>query len=194
MEADPGAAIGQVPAARGRHIKKRSLKNKALSVAFNEKDLKDFVTGFHKRKKKRRKEARQKQEVAERRQRIQERKRRKLEREYAIHGDAPPASGTESNGDNHEQDEEAEPMPSVSGTMLYDNGNIKVTVTTSEISRAEVDQDHPSEKSAAGAVKKHNIPVSKKSSTFKKAGRQKSRPKLQKKREKKKGRNNKKRL
>jgi len=42
---------------QGRHIRKRALKNKALSVKFNEKDLRDYVTGFHKRKKKRRKEA-----------------------------------------------------------------------------------------------------------------------------------------
>ncbi|KAL6538633.1 hypothetical protein OROGR_012621 [Orobanche gracilis] len=60
---------------RVRHIKKRALKNKSLSVSFDEKDLKDYVTGFHKRKKKRRKEAMQKQEEAERRKRIEQRKK-----------------------------------------------------------------------------------------------------------------------
>ena len=66
---------GQTPRIRGRHIKKRALKNKALTVSFDEKDLKDFVTGFHKRKKKRRKEAQQQLEEAHRRKRIEARKK-----------------------------------------------------------------------------------------------------------------------
>ncbi|XVE51250.1 hypothetical protein DITRI_Ditri02bG0024900 [Diplodiscus trichospermus] len=52
---------------RGRHIQKRALKNKSLSVSLNENDLRDYVTGFHKRKKKLRKESQKKQEEAERR-------------------------------------------------------------------------------------------------------------------------------
>ncbi|KAL6984815.1 hypothetical protein U1Q18_018196 [Sarracenia purpurea var. burkii] len=70
---------------RARYIKKKTLKNKALSDSFDEKDLRyqfiflfihidlgfclkrDFMTGFHKRKKKRRKEAEQQlQEVQHR--------------------------------------------------------------------------------------------------------------------------------
>ncbi|XP_068316784.1 uncharacterized protein [Pyrus communis] len=59
---------------RSRYIKKRALKNKALAVTFNEKDLSDFVSGFHKRKKKRRKEAEKKQGEARRRKRLELRK------------------------------------------------------------------------------------------------------------------------
>jgi len=55
------------------HVKKRALKNKALAISFDEKDLKDYVTGFHKRKKKRRKEANKQQEEALRRKRNEER-------------------------------------------------------------------------------------------------------------------------
>ncbi|KAK8642149.1 hypothetical protein V6N13_011506 [Hibiscus sabdariffa] len=94
---------------RARHIKKRALKNKALSVSFNEKDLRGYVTGFHKRKKKRRKEAQKKQEQAE---------RRKFD-------------------ENNEDDEEREPTASVSGTTKYDGENMTVTVIMSEISREE---------------------------------------------------------
>ncbi|XP_044497290.1 nucleolar protein 12-like [Mangifera indica] len=66
---------------RGRHMKKRALKNKALSVSFDEKGLKDYVTGFRKRKKKRRQVAEKKQEEANRLKRHQERKKRRLEKE-----------------------------------------------------------------------------------------------------------------
>ncbi|XP_041015353.1 uncharacterized protein LOC121258071 [Juglans microcarpa x Juglans regia] len=71
----------QLARPRGRHIKKRALKNKALAVSFNEKHLKDYVSGFHKRKKKRRKEAQKQQEKADRRKRIEQRKKRKFEKE-----------------------------------------------------------------------------------------------------------------
>lgn len=51
------------------HVKKKALRNKSLGISFDEKDLKDYVTGFHKRKKKRRKEANKQQEEARRRKR-----------------------------------------------------------------------------------------------------------------------------
>lgn len=37
---------GQNPHIRARHIKKRSLKNKALAVSFNEKDLKYSISSL----------------------------------------------------------------------------------------------------------------------------------------------------
>ncbi|KAK6917475.1 Nucleolar protein 12 [Dillenia turbinata] len=107
----------QQPSSRARHIKKRALKNKALSVPFNEKDLRDYVTGFHKRKKKRRKEAQQRLQEAQRRKRIEDRKRRKQEREYVLYGGAPPSteSGLDESGKDEEQDNETEPVASISG-------------------------------------------------------------------------------
>jgi ribosomal RNA-processing protein 17 len=72
----------------------------------------------------------------------------------------------------------------------YDDGSMKVTVTTSEISREE--EIVPSDKTEAavprstGADKKHNVPVIKKKA-FKRVAKSKSRPKPQNKRDKKKG-------
>ncbi|GKV45911.1 hypothetical protein SLEP1_g52937 [Rubroshorea leprosula] len=178
---------------RGRHIKKRALKNKALSVSFSEKDLKDFVSGFHKRKKKRRKEAQKKQEEALRRKRIEERKKRKLERELALYGAAPLRTGSEldeSDGD-HEEDK-GELIASIAGTTTYNNSNMTITVTTSDISREEetlagenIRPTIPMPK-LAEANKKHNLPVSRNKS-FKKVAKHKTRPKPLKKRDKKKG-------
>uniref|UniRef100_A0A2N9GFF5 Ribosomal RNA-processing protein 17 n=1 Tax=Fagus sylvatica TaxID=28930 RepID=A0A2N9GFF5_FAGSY len=181
--------IGRI---QGRHIKKRALKNKALAVNFNEKDLRDYVNGFHKRKKKRRKEAEKKQEEALRKKRIELRKKRKLEKEMVAYGGAPPVDGLapDENDEYQEEDEEKEPIASISGMTTYDDGSMKVTVTTSEISREE--EIVPSDKTEAavprstGADKKHNVPVIKKKA-FKRVAKSKSRPKPQNKRDKKKG-------
>ncbi|CAN6683228.1 unnamed protein product [Malus baccata var. baccata] len=136
---------------RSRHIKKRALKNKVLAVTFNEKDLSDFVSGFPKRKKKRRKEAEKKQGEALRRKRLELRKK------------------VDEGVEEHEDDEISE----TSGTTTYDNGEMKVTVTTHEIFREE----------EIGASKKHNVPV-RKTKPPKKAAKRKSRPKLQRERDK----------
>lgn len=181
----------QVPKVRGRHIKKKALKNKALSVSFDEKDLKDYVTGFHKRKKKRRKEAEKNQEEAQRRKRLEERKKRRLEREIVLYGGVPtPTDSAPDEGEEYcEDDEEREPVAPNTGTTMYDKGDLKVTVTTSEISREA--ENLPSEKTPAavphfiGVDKKHHIPVSK-CKSFKKVAKQKS-WKPQSKRNKKKG-------
>ncbi|XP_039051068.1 ribosomal RNA-processing protein 17-like [Hibiscus syriacus] len=86
------------------------------------------VTGFHKRKKKRRKEAQKKQEQAERRKRIEQRKKRKLEKEFALYGGALPSTGSEPDGvDENNEDEERDPTASVSvveGTTKYDGENM----------------------------------------------------------------------
>ncbi|XP_011086113.1 ribosomal RNA-processing protein 17 [Sesamum indicum] len=180
---------------RARHIKKRALKNKTLSVSFNEKDLKDFVTGFHKRKKKRRKEALQKQEEAERRKRIEQRKKRKLDRDFVLFGGAPPDSGTDAaeSDDEHDSDEDegGEPVPSVSGMTTYDNGNVQVTVMTSEIAREE---EYPINRPEVGGPesvevfdkRKQRAPVARKKQ-LKKAPKKRSRAKTQSKRDKRKG-------
>ncbi|XWS15669.1 hypothetical protein CRYUN_Cryun34aG0021700 [Craigia yunnanensis] len=174
----------QLSKPRGRHIKKRALKNKALSVFFNEKDLRDYVTGFHKRKKKRRKEAQKKQEEAERRKRIEQRKKRKLEKEFTMYGGVPASrgSGPDESDEKNGQDEEREPTASISGTKMYDGGNMTVTVTTSEISREE-EEDFTSEKThkamlrsvGDGVDRKRNLPVSK-SKPSKKVSKQRSKP------------------
>ncbi|KAL3820582.1 hypothetical protein ACJIZ3_006487 [Penstemon smallii] len=174
---------------RAHHINKRALKNKSLAVSFNEKDLCDYVTGFHKRKKKRRKEALQQKEESDRRKRIELRKKRKLERE-SVYGIAPPDSAPDAaaeSGEEHEDDEDIEPMPSVSGTMTYDNGDVQVLVTTSEIAREEetpIERLEP--QSVEGFEKaKPKIPVIKKKPVNN--PKKRSRAKPQSKRDKKKG-------
>ncbi|XP_057796355.1 uncharacterized protein LOC131012420 [Salvia miltiorrhiza] len=178
---------------RTRHIKKRALRNKSLSVSFDEKDLKDFVGGFHKRKKKRRKEALQQQEEAGRRKRIELRKKRKMEREFVMSGGAPTDSGAAiaKSDEELEHEEDSEPVASVSGTMMYDNDDVQVIVTTSEISRDEV---LPADKSEVGRapsmegseMSKQKTPVIRKKQ-LKKAPMKRSRPKTQRKRDKRKG-------
>lgn len=73
----------------------------------------------------------------------------------------------------------------------YDNGNIKVTVTTSEVSREEeidpIDKTQTATTQLFAKDKKHNLPITKKK-PFKKVARQKSRSKPRSKRDKKKGR------
>ncbi|CAN4087122.1 unnamed protein product [Withania somnifera] len=185
----------QNPRIRGRHIKKRALKNKALTISFDEKDLKDFVTGFHKRKKRRRKEAQVQLEEAPRRKRIEARKKRKEEREFAIFGGVAPDSGAGNDVPDEDLDdeEENEPNATVSGTTTYDNGDVQVIVTTSEISREE--EESPAQVLPPSALVQHaggtrnskrDIPVSKKR-PFKKVARKRSRPKPQSKRDKRKG-------
>ncbi|KAL6992648.1 hypothetical protein U1Q18_010760 [Sarracenia purpurea var. burkii] len=164
---------------RARHIKKKTLKNKALSVAFDEKDLRDFVTGFHKRKKKRRKEAEQQLQEVQRRKRIEARKKRKLEREFVLYGGVPagPSAGTDE------------------GTTMYDNVDVRVTVTTSEISHKEESPRERPEAAAAeatlkfvgGDVKKHHKVSIIKKKPFKRVVNNRSRRKPQTKRDKNKG-------
>lgn len=175
---------------RGNHISKRALRNKSLSVTFNEKDLRDYVGGFHKRKKKRRKEALKQQGEAERRKRLDDRKKRRKEKEYALYGGAPPPEDVK----DLEPNDQMELNPSVSGTTSYENGDMKVIVTTSEIAHEE--EENPIEKSAplpavsiGVAEKKHNLPVSKKKA-FKKSTKGRSRTKLVSKRERRKGKIN----
>ncbi|KAK9099930.1 hypothetical protein Scep_023360 [Stephania cephalantha] len=131
----------QIPKASSRHIKKRALRNKSLTISFNEKDLRDYVTGFHKRKKKRRKEAQQQLAEKERLRRIERRKKVKAEREYVMYGGAPQVNN---NPEHHEnggetEDEETEEAEPISGTRMYDNEDMTITVTTSEISNEATD-------------------------------------------------------
>ncbi|CAA0825124.1 Unknown protein [Striga hermonthica] len=194
-EAAAAADDGGSGPLRARHIKKRALKNKSLSVSFNEKDLKDYVTGFHKRKKKRRREALQKQEEAERRKRIEQRKKRKLERDFVMFGGAPFGSDAEDAAEPDEEDEhdeDTEPADPVSDTMMYDNGDVQVTVTTREIAREEEGSADRSKIGKAQSFEgfekgnKQKTPVARKK-LIKKPQKKRSRAKPQSKREKKKG-------
>ncbi|KFK43421.1 hypothetical protein AALP_AA1G123700 [Arabis alpina] len=176
---------------RAKHIGKRALKNKNVTISFDEKDLKDFVTGFHKRKKKRRKEAQKQQEESMRKKRIEARRKRKLEEQMVAGYGEEMVDGEEVDEDaESEEEEEVEPDASVSGTTMYDTGELKVTVTTSEISREEdapvrrekTESTEPG--STAKAAVKQPVPV-KKTKPMKQS-RKRSSTKTMKKRDKKK--------
>ncbi|KAL1290593.1 hypothetical protein HN51_059242 [Arachis hypogaea] len=177
------------PASKVRHLKKRALKNKSLSVSFNEKDLKDYVTGFHKRKKKRRKEAQKQQEEVLRRKRSEERKKRKLEREFVLYGCAPTNADAEPDEtDEHQEDiDQVEPIAEM---KTYESGDLTVTVVTSEINPKE--ESYLSErKEAAGSHPifsegKHKLPINNKKA-FKKVAKHRPRSKPKSKRNKNKG-------
>ncbi|XP_027347623.1 nucleolar protein 12 [Abrus precatorius] len=175
---------------RGGHLKKRALKNKALGISFNEKDLRDYVTGFHKRKKKRRKEAHKLQQEALRRKRTEDRKKRKLEREFVICGGLPPNDDDDEIDENPE--EVTEQVESIAGTKTYESADVRVTVVTSEINPEE--ENYPSERkeaavsphSVVAADKRHGAPINNRKS-FKKVAKQRSRSKTRSKGDKKKG-------
>ncbi|XP_039004631.1 uncharacterized protein LOC120131789 [Hibiscus syriacus] len=138
---------------RGLHIKKRALKNKALTVPFNEKDL-----------------------------RIHQRKLEKEFALYggALPSKGSEPDGVD---ENNEDDEESDPTASVSvveGTTKYDGENTTVTVITSEISLKE-EEDFNSEstqtlRSVGDKVdRKQSLPVSK-SKLFKKVAKHRFKP------------------
>ncbi|CAN6300894.1 unnamed protein product [Urochloa humidicola] len=133
--------VGQMPTVMvPKHIKKRSLKNKALSVTLDKKALKDFVTGFHKRKKKRRKEAQKVLQEKERKKRIELRKRRKQEKEIDLYGRVLSSedAGLE-NEDIGDDGEEIENDESLSEIKTYEDDTTRITVTTSEITPEDDD-------------------------------------------------------
>lgn len=135
--------VGQMPTFMvPKHINKRALKNKALSVSLDKKALKDFVTGFHKRKKKRRKEAQRITQEKDRRKRIEARKKRKQEKEIALYGKVVSSEnvvgeGGDGDGDGDEMDAAA------SETKTYEDGGTRITVVTSEITHGDEDDLKP---------------------------------------------------
>lgn len=80
------------------------------------------------------------------------------------------------------------------GTATYESGDVRVTVTTSEISREEEEEKVANERSQLDAAPNHlvekqkqnNVPVTKKKQ-FKKVAKKRSHPKPQSKRDKRKG-------
>ncbi|KAJ1696780.1 hypothetical protein LUZ63_005292 [Rhynchospora breviuscula] len=194
-EDEEAVVVGQMPTVMvPRHINKRSLKNKALSVSFDEKTLRDYVSGFHKRKKKRRKEAQRQIEEKERLKRIAVRKKRKQEKELALYGKL--LSDYADNNEEGEKEEEESDLPAtITETRTYEDISTKVIVTTSEISQADVESDTkhvPSasivEKNPSLAVKKKPMKPLPKKGAHKKGKKTSSRKKDKR---SKKGRNNK---
>ncbi|WVZ56950.1 hypothetical protein U9M48_007410 [Paspalum notatum var. saurae] len=153
-EEEEDVVVGQMPTVMvPKHINKRSLKNKALSITLDKKALKDFVTGFHKRKKKRRKEAQRILQEKERIKKIQARKRmtmvvvlRKEEKEIALYGrvlssDNNDGAGLENDEDIGNDGEVMENDESLSEVKTYEDDGTRIIVTTSEITGEDDDID-----------------------------------------------------
>ncbi|KAK9835043.1 hypothetical protein WJX81_006555 [Elliptochloris bilobata] len=119
----PGDAV---PTAH--HVDKRRQKRKGLEVVFDPAAHKDFVTGFHKRKLQRRKEAQEKLEEKARKQRLEDRAKRREELRERLHLDrygTPPVS---------EDDAPASGAPAPRRVLEYAAGDLHTTVTVAPIS------------------------------------------------------------
>ncbi|KAL6001900.1 hypothetical protein ACLOJK_040464 [Asimina triloba] len=102
-----------------------------------------------------------------------------MEKELALYGGVMPSEdpsgaglGPDASGsEEYEQDGTSGPTASVSGTKMYDNGDMTITVTTSELSHEDEDlkvpRSIPIPKLSDAAENKHSLPVKKK--PFKKA-------------------------
>ncbi|KAJ3683801.1 hypothetical protein LUZ60_014028 [Juncus effusus] len=180
-EEEAAVVVGQMPTVMvPRHINKRSLKNKGLSVSFDEKNLRDYVTGFHKRKKKRRKEAQKQVEEKDRKKRIADRKKRKQEKEMAMYGRLlSEVADQNEDGENEEGEEESDLTEPIQETRTYEDNSTRVIVTTSEISKEDVDLGpkplNPNPKPVVSGEKNPSLTVKKK--PLKKISKQRSRKK-----------------
>ncbi|KAJ0977693.1 hypothetical protein J5N97_013167 [Dioscorea zingiberensis] len=162
---DVDVVVGEMPVTMVRkHIKKRALRNKSLSISFDEKNLRDYVSGFHKRKKKRRKEAQRQLQEKERLKQIEARKRRKLEKEMAIHdGNITENPEPDYVGEDGEE-EGADLIASVFETKTYETGDTTIRVTTTELSREDEDVQLVNHipKLSCEIQKNHSLPMMKK--------------------------------
>ncbi|KAG0487900.1 hypothetical protein HPP92_006711 [Vanilla planifolia] len=154
-EFDGGVVVGLKPTVMvPRHINKRSLRNKGLCISFDEKNLRDFVTGFSKRKKKRRKEAKKQLQEKERQIRIDARRKRKEAREAALHGQLK----SDLEQDDSTEVEEDEPTQT-SATKIYETSNTTITVTTSRLgddNKEDLEPKHTFPKLSSKLENKHS--------------------------------------
>eukprot|EP00899_Mesostigma_viride_P015636 jgi/Mesvir1/24073/Mv10795-RA.1 len=127
------------------HIAKRARRNKGCVITFDEKDRKEFVNGFHKRKQLRRKFAENQQKEKKRRIRLQERKeRREALKEALAKGsenlgeDATAEGEGDDDEDEGELDKEGEPA---TVTYTTTTGSSVCVVTSGLEEREERDPD-----------------------------------------------------
>lgn len=166
QEFDEGVVIGQKPTVMvPRHINKKSLRNRSLSITFDEKNLRDFVTGFQKRKDKRRKEAQKQLHEKERQMRIMARKKRKEAKESALRGQLKePDSDAEQDVGGDAKENGPTTVAAVSETKTYENTNTTITVTTSELFNENEDLEpvNTIPKLSNKLEKNHKLPVTRK--------------------------------
>jgi ribosomal RNA-processing protein 17 len=159
----------------GKHVPKRALRNKSLIITFDENDRREFVTGFHKRKKQRRKLAEQQQQIKEREKRLADRKRRRLAIKLAsgeiteVPDENPKPSSA---GDISEQEDDGGDSNHgsiVNGTLTYEDGDITTIVNTCELNSENEDVETSNPNVFPNPKSKIKIPIpAKKNKSFKK--------------------------
>lgn len=117
----------------GRHLSKRSRRNKGLVVVFDSDARKEFVTGFHKRKKKRRKVAEKQKQLKERQKRLQDRRERRLALRVAMgQSKSEEADDDDVKGSSLDQNE-LDHAHVKNGTVMYEDEDTTTIVHTCSI-------------------------------------------------------------
>lgn len=116
----------------GRHLSKRSRKDKGLVVVFDANARKEFVTGFHKRKKKRRKIAEQQKQLRDRQKRLQERRERRLALKESV-AQSEPQDTAEGDYEELVSDQDVCKAGKENGTVMYEDDDMTTVVNTYSI-------------------------------------------------------------
>jgi len=159
----------------GKHVPKRALRNKSLVITFDENDRREFVTGFHKRKKQRRKLAEQQQQIKEREKHLAERKRRRLAIKLAsgeiseLPDENPKPISAGDISEQEDDDEDSNNVSIVNGTLTYEDGDITTIVNTCELNPENENVETPNPNVFLNPKSKIKIPIpAKKTKSFKK--------------------------
>lgn len=159
----------------GKHVPKRALRNKSLIITFDENDRREFVTGFHKRKKQRRKLAEQQQQIKEREKRLAQRKRRRLAIKLAsgemseLPDENPKPSSAEDIREQEDDDGDSDHVSVVNGTLTYEDGDITTIVNTCQLNSENEDVETPNPNAFPNPKSKVKISIpAKKNKSFKK--------------------------
>ncbi|KAL2629640.1 hypothetical protein R1flu_014326 [Riccia fluitans] len=116
------------------HVSKRARYNKTSVVVFDDEARKEYLTGFRKRKNKRRQIAAEQVAVKERQKRLQERRERRQALKAAIEESSNVGTEEEVHAEDDGEQEEAAPIAS---TVLYEEKETMTVVNAGEISAEE---------------------------------------------------------
>ncbi|CAM6120102.1 unnamed protein product [Calypogeia fissa] len=120
------------------HVSKRSRYNKNTVVVFDNADRVEFLSGFRKRKEKRRQAGEQQKQHKERQKRIQDRRERRAALKEAKGATEVPEDGAQTDG----EDEFAEASTKdVSGTATYEDKETTTVVRVTTLTAEDEDQD-----------------------------------------------------
>ncbi|CAL5219777.1 g1681 [Coccomyxa viridis] len=131
------------------HLAKRKQRNKALEITFNPEEHREFVTGFHKRKLQRRKDAQRILDEKAKKQRLEERAQKRADLKKRLDLDRYMTSSEESGG----EDEKVQKPRDV---RAFANNGMRATVTVKPFSIHTDSEDDEEAKAAAAAAPQEN--------------------------------------